>query len=162
LDLDLQYRIDETGTWIKLTGSSLGFDNREVRFEHERQGDWAYFVDFSQTPAAEPLNVSTGLTGIGAVSQSTAGTGLRAVELETKREHMKLGFAKQLGRGFDVNIDFAHDEKNGARLLGAEGFNFLTEPIEFTHQEVKARLGFNSHRLQMSDGYYTGNTQPRR
>ncbi len=40
LDLNLVNRDDETGTWLKLTGKNLGFDNRELRFEHERRGDW--------------------------------------------------------------------------------------------------------------------------
>ena len=87
---------------------------------------------------ADPLTISTGLTGIGTNEQSVAGTGVRGVELETRLNRLKFGFGKHLGRGFDVSVDFSREEKDGERLWGVQGFNFLTEPIEFIHQEVNA------------------------
>jgi MtrB/PioB family decaheme-associated outer membrane protein len=153
LDLTVVTRDNETGAWIKFTDTDLGFDNRELRFELERQGNWNSFIDFSQLPVADPLTISTGLTGIGTNEQSVAGTGVRGVELETRRNRLKFGFGKHLGRGFDVSVDFSREEKDGERLWGAQGFNFLTEPIEFIHQKVNAQLDFKSARLQMSGGY---------
>ncbi len=157
LDLTLVNRDDETGTWIKLTGKNLGLDNRELRFEHERQGDWNYFVDFSQTPKANPLTITTGLTGIGTDTQALAGTSLREVELETDRDRLKLGLAKQLVNGFDVKFGFSREEKDGERQWGAQGggnnLHFLTEPIDFVHTEINGQLNYKSERLQMSGGY---------
>ncbi len=157
LDLNLVNRDDETGTWLKLTGKNLGLDNRELRFEHERQGDWGYFIDFSQTPRVNPLTIVTGLTGIGTDIQAVAGTALREVELETERDRLKFGLGKQLGYGFDVKIGFSREEKNGERQWGAQGtgqtLNFLTEPIDYVHNEFNGQLNFTSARLQMSGGY---------
>ena len=157
LDLELINRDEETGTWTELTARNLGFDNRELRFENERQGNWNYFVDFSQTPKVNPLTINTGLTGIGTTSQVVAGTGLRDVELETERDRLKLGFEKHFGRGFDVKLAFSREEKKGERQWGAQGaapgFNFLTEPIDFVHDEINAQLSFKSPRLQISGGY---------
>ena len=42
LDVNVVNRDDATGTWLKFNGRNLGLDNRELRFEHNRQGDWGY------------------------------------------------------------------------------------------------------------------------
>ena len=79
LDADIAKRDDATGTWLKLTGRNLGLDNRELKLEHDRQGDWGYYLDFSQTPRYEPYTVNTAVTGIGSANLTiptvaTAGT----------------------------------------------------------------------------------------
>ena len=43
-NLDIKRRNDETGTWLKLFGRNIGFQNRDVRFEHNKQGNWGYFL----------------------------------------------------------------------------------------------------------------------
>lgn len=78
---------------------------------------------------------------------------MREVELETERDRLKLGLGMQLGSGFDLKIAFSREEKDGERQWGAQGFNFLTEPIDFVHQEINAQLSYTSERLQMSGGY---------
>ena len=64
-NLDFVKRDDETGTWYRLMGRNLGFENRDIRLEHARQGNWGYFIEFSQTPRYEPFTVNTAVTGIG-------------------------------------------------------------------------------------------------
>lgn len=64
-DVNIIRRNNETGTWLKLLGRNLGLPNRDVRFEHYKQGNWGYFIDFSQTPRFEPFTVNTAVTGIG-------------------------------------------------------------------------------------------------
>ncbi len=82
---------------------------------------------------------------------------MREVELETDRDRLKLGFAKQLVNGFDVKFGFSHEEKDGERQWGAQGggnnLHFLTEPIDFVHTEINGQLNYKSARLQMSGGY---------
>src|SRR4051812_14293138 len=46
LDGDFVRRDDATGTWLGIRGRNLGLENRELRFEQSRQGDWGYFFDF--------------------------------------------------------------------------------------------------------------------
>src|SRR4051812_537018 len=54
LDLNLRRRDDATGTWLNITGRNLGLESRELRLEGSKQGDWGYFIDFSQTPRYSP------------------------------------------------------------------------------------------------------------
>jgi hypothetical protein len=43
-------RDDETGTWMSLSGSNIGLDTQKLRFEHNRQGDWGYYLEYDETP----------------------------------------------------------------------------------------------------------------
>src|SRR5262245_53327759 len=73
LDLDLQRRDDATGGWLNITGRNLGLDSRELRLEQSRQGNWGYYVDFSQTPRYSPYTPITGLTGYDGTTQTVNG-----------------------------------------------------------------------------------------
>ncbi|MDH3239107.1 MAG: MtrB/PioB family decaheme-associated outer membrane protein [Alphaproteobacteria bacterium] len=152
-DADVALREDATGTWMWFTAHNLGLDSRELGFSHERQGDWRYFIDLSQFTFRNPLEITTGLTGIGKPDQSVSGTALREVDLETKREQLKTGFTKRLGRNLDVKMKFRHEEKRGERQWGAQGFNFLTEPVDFVTREVTGTADYTGRRLQLSGGY---------
>ena len=65
LDLNVVRRIDASGTWLKFSGRNPGLDNRELRFEHNRQGNWGYFIEYGQTPRVNPFTIFTGLAGAG-------------------------------------------------------------------------------------------------
>ena len=161
LDLDLVKRDDATGTWLKFTGRSLGLDSRELRFEHNRQGDWGYFVEFSQLPRFDPYTVLTALSGIGTGTQTINGLASPAPrQLEVKRDRLTFGFDKMLGRGFDFQVRFRNEEKEGARLYGqgespgAPSLRFLTDPINYTTRQLEAVFGYTGERLQFYGGYY--------
>ena len=162
LDADIVKRDEATGTWFKLTGRNLGLDNRELKLEHDRQGDWGYYLDFSQMPRYEPYTVNTAVTGIGSANLaipavSTAGT---PVQLKTQREAVGLGFNKWMSGGFDVQVRFRNEEKDGARLFargttgGAGNFEFAPEPVHSTTRQIEATLGYTGEQLQLSGGYY--------
>src|SRR5512134_2276193 len=70
LDLDLVSRDDATGTWLRFEGRNLGLDNRDFRFEHNRQGNWGYFLEYSQLPFNQPLTIITRTSGIGTPVQN--------------------------------------------------------------------------------------------
>lgn len=162
LDADIVTRDDATGTWLKFNGRSLGLENRELRFEHNRQGNWGYYLDFSQTPRYEPFTVNTAVTGIGTANLripavSTAGT---PTQLKTKREAIGLGFSKWVVGGFDLQVRFRSEDKDGARLFargntgGAGLFEFAPEPIHSTTRQLEATFGYTGQQLQLSGGYY--------
>ncbi len=171
LNMDLVRRDDATGTWLRLKGRNLGLDNRELRFEHNRQGNWGYFLEFSQIPRFEPLIVSSVVTGIGSPNltlPTVLSTGTN-VDLKTKRERIGLGFDKILWGGFDLQVRFRNEEKDGARISGRglpggppAGsppsvfglFEFAPEPINSTTRQLEVILGYTGERLQLSGGYY--------
>lgn len=163
VDVDIVKRNDDTGTWFKLKGRNLGFDDREMRISHERQGDWGYFLDFSQTPRYEPYTANTAVTGIGTPNLAIPSNATPVevpVQLKTKREAIGLGFTKQLGNGLDVQIRVRNEDKDGSRLFargttGGPGvFEFSPEPIHSTTRQLEATLGYTTERLQLSGGYY--------
>jgi len=170
LDADIVKRDDANGRWLKFRARNLGLDNRELRFEHEIQGNWGYYVDFSQTPRYEPYTVNTAVTGIGSnsltIPTSPVTTG-SAVQLKTKREAIGLGFNKYISDTLDFKVTFKNEEKDGARLW-ARGtsstagipvtmlgrFEFMPEPINSTTRQLEAILSYTGDRLQLSGGYY--------
>ncbi len=161
LNADIIKRDDATGTWLKFHGRNLGLDSRELRFDHEVQGNWGYYLDYSKIPRYEPNQALTGVTGIGSnnltIPAPAATTGL--VDLKTVRERFGLGFSKQLMGNWNVKIDFRNEQKDGARLWGrgnttGSSFEFAPEPINSTTRQLEATLGYTGERLQLSGGYY--------
>lgn len=158
IDLDLVQRDDETGTWLRFNGRNLGLNNRELRFEHDRQGDWGYFIDVSQTPRYDPFTVTTRLAGIGTTTQTIAGSATpREYQLKTERDTVTLGLSKALSDVLGLQVRYRTEEKDGERLWGQGTFGtwrFLTDPIDQTTRQVDATFSYTTGALQLSGGYY--------
>jgi MtrB/PioB family decaheme-associated outer membrane protein len=168
-DADIVRLDTSTGTWLNFRGRNLGLDSRELRFEHQRQGDWSYYIDFGQTPRYEPYTVRTAVGGINSANLTVPAT-LTAggdVELKTTREAIGLGLTKWTAGGFELQLRFRNEEKDGARVFarGTTGggvvggpvfgrFEFTPEPINSTIRQLEATIGYAGQRLQFSGGYY--------
>ena len=44
IDFNWVKRNDETGTWTRIFGRDVGLDDRQLRFEQQRQGNWGYSI----------------------------------------------------------------------------------------------------------------------
>lgn len=163
-DFDVVRRDDATGRWLELSGRNLGFEHRGLRFEHSEQGNWGYFIDFSQTPRYSPYIANTAVEGIGTgnlrIPYPAATSAKGDMQLSTERENLVLGAAKLWRGGWDTRVRFRNEEKTGARIFGrgttgaAGGHEFTPEPIDYLTQELEATVGFTGERLQLSGGYY--------
>ena len=159
---DIIYRDDATGTWLKLRARNLGLESRELRFDHERQGDWGYYFEYNEITRHEPNQAYTGVSGIGGtrltIPNPAARTGL--VNLRTERDRFGLGLSKQLNDAWSIKVDFRNENKDGARLWGrgttggAGNFEFAPEPINSTIRQLDAVLNYSGERLHLSGGYY--------
>lgn len=161
LSVDLNKLNESTGTWIKFKGNNLGLENRDMRFSWERQGDWGYYVDYSQTPRFEPYTANTAVQGIGSgnlIIPTTKATNLTPTDLKLKREAVGVGFTKQMSGGFDLVVRVRNEDKDGARIFGrgtgTNAFEFTPEPVHSTTRQVEAILGYSGSQLQMSGIYY--------
>ena len=169
IDFNIVKRDDATGTWLKFYGRNVGLDHRELRFDHNQQGNWGYFFEFSQIPRYEPYTVTTAVTGIGTPNLTipTTTTAGLPFELKTRRDRIGLGFDKQLPGRWDLQVRFRNEEKEGARLWarGTTGggvvggpvfgtFEFAPEPINSTTRQLEATIGYTDEKLQLSGGYY--------
>lgn len=157
LDLDLVKRDDATGTWMKLRGKDLGLGSRELRLDHERQGDWSYSLQGSQAPRIEPLIVNTGLQGIGSAIQTVNSTAAkRDVDLRVNRDTYALGIRKFISGGFDVRVSAKQEESSGDRMFGhrvVSPMEFLTEPVDRVTRQWEVVAGYADRKLQLSGGY---------
>ena len=167
-NLDFVKRDEETGTWYRLMGRNLGFENRDIRLEHARQGNWGYFIEFSQTPRYEPFTVNTAVTGIGTANLNvpTAPTDGDPFQLKTERQSIGVGFNKLLPGNLEWHVHFRNEEKDGARIFGrgnrlgppgpnaVGGYEFTPDPINSTIRRFGTTLDFNGKQLQLSGGYY--------
>jgi len=156
IDLDLNRLDPETGTWLQLQGRDLGLDSSELRVRAGRQGDWGYDLGYSRVPRTFPYHVNTGLGGAGTANLTTnpAGGPLR---LATQREVVRARVDKVLFNGFDVNVTFRNEHKDGTRLYGRTvtgGIGFLVDPIDYDTRQWEAVLSFTGTKLQVSGGYY--------
>lgn len=161
LNADINKRDDSTGTWIKFKGNNLGLENRDMRFTHERQGDWAYYLDYSETPRFEPYTVNTALKDIGSprITIPVPAAVEVPVHLKMKREALGLGYNKILGRGFDVTVRVRNEEKDGARIFsrgtsGAGFWEFTPEPLNSTTRQLDTILGYTTEKMYLAGSYY--------
>jgi MtrB/PioB family decaheme-associated outer membrane protein len=153
LDLDFRRRSAD-GIWLNARGRNLGLDNRELRLEYNRQGSWGAFVDFSQTPRISPYTPLTRLVGADSAQQTVNGVASAyPLELSTERKALTAGFDMALGRGFDLQFRLRNEEKEGRRLFGRSGSDFLVDPIDYNTQIFEATAGYTAERLQLSGGY---------
>lgn len=152
-DADIRRR-GADGTWLTARGRNLGLDNRELRLEYSRQGSWGAFVDYSQTPRISPYTPLTRLLGSDSARQTVNGLGAALpLELKTERQALTAGFDLALGRGFDLQFRVRNEDKNGKRLFGRSGSDFLVDPIDYNTQIFEATAGYTAERLQLSGGY---------
>jgi MtrB/PioB family decaheme-associated outer membrane protein len=169
LDFNLVKRDEATGTWLNFYGRNVGLENRQLRFEHQRQGNWGYFIEYSRIPRFEPWSITTGVTGIGTPNLAipTTATAGVPVELKTVRDAVGLGFEKFLFGNWDFQVRFKNEEKEGSRIFarGTTGggvvggpvfgnFEFAPEPINSTTRQLDAKINYTGQRLQLSGGYY--------
>lgn len=153
IDANLNWRNEDDGTWVRIIGRNVGLESGDLRVEHEKQGSWRYFLEAGRTVQYNPNIITSGLNGVGTNSQQVSGAGLRDLDLSTHRDQIKFGYERQLGYGFSSKLSGRHEEKQGERQWGAEGYNFITEPIYFQTTEVEGTLAYTGTTLQLQAGY---------
>lgn len=157
-DFNLNRRDEATGSWLQFIGRNVGLDMRELRFDHRRQGNWGYFIDYNQIPRYNQYIVNTGLQGIGTGSVAVSSVGRQDVNLDTQRKIWTLGFDKVLPAGWDFSVRFKNEDKDGSRQWGrgntTGGFEWLADPINYNTKQLEAVAAFTGKSLQLSGGYY--------
>src|SRR6185436_14466179 len=141
-----------------IRGRNLGLENRELRIDASRQGDWGVFVDFSQTPRYSPYTPITGLTGFDGTSQRVNGQAQDPLELKTERKALGVGVEKWVAQRWDVRFTARQEEKSGRRLFGSGGGTaFLVDPIDYRTTLYEATVGYTGDKGQFTAGYFATN-----
>lgn len=165
-DASVLRKNDASGTWFRLDARNLGLSTRELRVEHERQGDWGYYLDYTQIPRYAPYDVHTNLTGIGEANVALPVNGANTqqarstapdAEFKTERFRTSLGFMKYLNPQLEFAVKFQNEEKRGERLFGRGSGarqEFLAEPIDSTTRQLDMTLSYLGNKFQLTGGYY--------
>ena len=145
-------RNEATGEWIR---GFLDLGNRDLNLEYEKQGDFKYFLDFSQIHKSNPLNIVTGLTGTDDNLQTVNGVSPRELDLETDRYIGKLGMSQTLSKDLDVQMSYRVDRKEGGRPIafGTAAVTFAVDPIDQSVHEVDAKVNYKRDQLQLTGGF---------
>ena len=178
LGVDYSVRDEEQSKWIEVHGTDLLGNTRELNLLYKDPGNWKLGADYGELTRYEPNTVNTGLLGIGSTTPQVvavpAGTGA-SVDLKTKRTSMGLNFTKYFSPSLQLDLSLKREDKEGARLfgigmncpsliapncLGTTGSNanwatlMLPEPINSSHTQVEARMGYALEKFRVSLGYY--------
>ena len=161
IDLDLRRRDDATGTWMNLQGRNLGLESNELRFEHQRQGQWGYFIEYGQTPRYSPYTPLTTLVNPDSTSQVVNGATVPTeLEMKTLRKTLSTGFDGRLTGNWNFGVRFSSEDKDGRRLYGRSGSGttgsfqeFLVDPIDYTTRIWEANASFTDKKLQLVAAY---------
>jgi len=157
LDGEYVRRDDATGTWLGITGRNLGLENRELRLDASRQGDWGVFIEYSQTPRYSPYTPITGLTNPDSTTPRVNGQAPQPLELKTERSALAAGVEKWVSQRWDVRFTARQEEKKGRRLFGRSGTDFLVDPIDYRTQLYEATVGYAGEQGQFTAGYFGTN-----
>lgn len=179
LDVDYSRRDSATGTWLDITGTSLGLQTREVGLLWSRQGNWALGANYGELRSVNPFTVNTAVAGTGSATPTAnylfGGPGSGGdTDLATKRRGAGVNGSKWFGE-FQLEGSVSSEQKTGAQLFGIGnsctsvassacsfvqgttsgiGVLYFPQPIDYRHTQVEARVNYMSSSLQMSGGYY--------
>src|SRR5574337_605195 len=130
LDANVVQRSDQ-GRWFRVEGRDLGLRTQEFKASVEQQGDWSVGIGYNQIPRFAPFEVITPVDGVGSntvVMPATFPAALSPVRtvgneetLMTERKGTSLTARKFISDHLQVNFSFKHEDKEGARLFGANG-----------------------------------------
>ena len=168
LDLDINKRDDDTGTWTQVQGRNLGLDNRELKASYVQQGVWYVSGSYDAITHDDPRTL-------------VSGTGAEQ-NLRTKREAFGLATGQWITPRVLFELDFKNEQKTGARLNGlgiacgvysseynvcglaagtaamlagtTGGMLLVPEPIDATTNQIDARLSYSGEKLKLHGGYY--------
>ncbi|MCP5368709.1 MAG: MtrB/PioB family decaheme-associated outer membrane protein [Hyphomicrobiales bacterium] len=148
------HRDEKTGTWYRAEGHNLALDNRTLQLEYNRQSDTRLLFEYGQILSTNPLNVSTGLSGIDSNNQTVNGQAVRPIDLTTDRYDGKLSFTKKYGRQLDFSVASRTEYRQGRRQFGSGApVDFLIDPIDHLTYEVEANVNYTGSALQLTGGF---------
>lgn len=159
LDTDIVKRDDATGTWYKLKATNLGLDNREIKGEYLRQGNFGITLEYNRITRDDPKVYNTTLQGVGTTNQTVSATPATSprqlIELGTVREGIGLGIYKNLFPGLEFNLSVKNEDKTGTRNWGrGSAPEFAVEPIDSSIRQIEGVLSYTTKKFQISGGYY--------
>lgn len=177
-DVQINKRGVDDASYFRLEGRDLGLDSRSLSIDTGVQGNYGLRLDYDQIPYLGSDSFQTPYNGAGTgvltrpagvTRAATVGamTGLAAnmkpYDIESIRKGIGLGFSKQLIKGWDVELNYKRENKEGDRLTaamiqvgtgGSRGAAIIPEPIDYATDQYEALVRYTDKKLQLQFGYY--------
>jgi len=108
-------------------GTNLGLDSRYLRLEGGIQGSQQYYFEYDQLPNNRSDSASTPFLGIGSTSlrlppgfdiNTNLDGALQPFEIQTERKRLGVGGSFFPGRGWQLDIGFQHETRDGIDRIG--------------------------------------------
>ncbi|MGB8274026.1 MAG: MtrB/PioB family decaheme-associated outer membrane protein [Alphaproteobacteria bacterium] len=163
--------------YVKMEGSNIGLDSREVMIEAGRQGSFGGYVHYNQIPKFLDDTSQTPFNNAGSTFQTLphnwVGSGttgnmtaliqdLKPVDLNYDRKQAGAGFTYNFAPNWEFKTDYQHEWKSGAKSVGAvignSGGNprsvILAEPIDYMTDQATVAVSYADQRMQGELSYY--------
>ena len=165
----------EDGRYWRIHGTNLGLESRYLRLEGGKQGRHKFFLEWDELPNYMNNTARTPFSGIGSDNLSLPpgfdintdlDANLGLFELQTKRERVTAGASFVPKQRWQFDIDFSHENKQGAEAIGAPIANgasqvvgntttsLLPEPIDYDTDLVNATLSYAGDQGQVDLSYH--------
>lgn len=182
-------RGDDDARYLEIVGRNLGLDSRSLAVEGGEQGNYVLRFGYSELPKLHSDTFQSPYDGLGtsrltkpAVWTQTSVSGgailgttilstqnmtnlaanMKPFEVRTDRKDLALGLTKLLPDGWDVELGYKHNKKDGTKLKGAplqigsggsRGTLLLPDPIDYTDDQFSALARYVGEKLQVQLGY---------
>ncbi|MDP2366741.1 MtrB/PioB family decaheme-associated outer membrane protein [Rhodoferax sp.] len=177
-NIDLIRRNEANTHYFSLTGHNLGLDSRNLTIKGGEQGNFGLRLEYDEIPKFYNTTYQTPYLGAGSTrlvqpagvadATSVAGmTGLAAnmkpYEVKTQRKGLGFGFTKEFNRGWDVEMGYKREDKDGTKLTaammqafsgGTRGSVIVPEPVNYSTDQFEALARYTGEKLQLQFGYY--------
>ncbi|HEY0846776.1 MAG TPA: MtrB/PioB family decaheme-associated outer membrane protein [Noviherbaspirillum sp.] len=177
-NVQINKRGADNPSYFRLEGRNLGLDSRSLSIDTGEQGNYGIRLDYDQIPYLSSDSFITPYDGAGTgvltrpagvTRAATVGamTGLAAnmkrYDIESLRKGVGIGFTKQLMKGWDVELNYKRDIKEGDKLTaamiqigtgGSRGAVLVPEPTDYETDQYEALVRYTDKKLQLQFGYY--------
>ena len=178
-NIQMNKRGDNNASYLEIIGRNLGLSgSRDFTIKGGEQGNYGLSFEYGelsklhsdtyQTPydgaGSTRLTQPAGITD-GATTAAIAGlaANMKRFNVETERKAAAFGLTKQLVGGWDVAVNYKHEEKEGTKLTGipiqigtggSRGTALAPEPIDYKTELFDAVARYADEKLQAQVGYH--------
>lgn len=120
---------------------------------------WAGTID--RTPGGA-INAPIAATVVTTAMMTQLAANMKPFEVKTERKDLSFGLTKLLPAGWDVDLSYKHNKKDGTKLKGAalqiagggsRGALLVPDPIDYTDEQFSALARYVGEKLQVQVGY---------
>lgn len=120
---------------------------------------WAGTID--RTPGGA-INAPIAATVVTTAMMTQLAANMKPFEVKTQRKDLALGLTKMLPAGWDIDLSYKHNKKDGTKLkaaplqiagAGSRGTLLVPDPIDYTDDQFSILARYVGDKLQVQLGY---------